>query len=434
MKHIKCFGSICVYLLFSIVMGTMLLYGAFLLPVDKIDEHVAISSQIIYQEQTYPELSRYFSSKLDNWTDSIMLLEAANDAESSTIERAMASFRCRIATAIPTETLIRHYIGGEVFDEIRIYPTYWHGYLIFLKPILLFFTLYQIRIINGAIQALLFFFTCLLMIKRNKDFYLIPWMLGYFMLMPIVLAKSLQYSSCYYVYMFGSLALLLIPGKKLMKYAPFLFLNIGIATAYFDFLTYPIATFGVPMLINLVLLEGTIFKEKILAAIKNGVMWCIGYGAMWVSKWFLASFFLKRDVVYDALSEFVLRTSSYSSDNHLSKAYVVLSNYKEFFRTPVTCLALVCLIYCVYLIIKNWRSISIEAIKTFMIYIVVGLAPAVWYAFATNHSAVHYWFTNKACIVTFLSILFGIVSLIEKMLIKEMKNDGATDSSNSNLQ
>ena len=413
MKPIKCFGCMCVYLLFSIVIGTMLLYGAFLLPVDKIDKHVAISSQIIYKEQTYPELSKHFSSKLDNWTDSIMLLEAANDAESSTMERAMASFRYRIGTATPTETIIRHYIGGEDFDEIRAYPRYWHGYLIFLKPILLFFTLHQIRIINGVIQALLFFCTCLLMIKRNQDFYLIPWMLGYFMLMPIVLAKSLQYSSCYYIYMFGTLALLIIPEKKLIKFAPFVFFNIGIATAYFDFLTYPIATFGVPMLINLLLIGRTFFKEKIIAGIKNGIMWCIGYGGMWVSKWFLASKFLKKDVLFDALSKFIVRTSSSSSDYHLSKVRVVMSNYKEFFRTPITWLSVVCLLYCAYLIVKNWRSISIEVIKTFMLYIVVGLAPAVWYAFATNHSAIHYWFTNKACIVTFLSILFGSVSLTE---------------------
>lgn len=433
MKNIKIFLGIVINLVLSVLIGTGMLFLAFCLPLSSIEKHVTSSAQTIFEEQTYPVLSEDFSSTLDNWTDSTMLLEAANDLKGTTLQRAMkVSRHSFVSIPNPVEVLIRHYVWGEEFDTSFPYPRYWHGFLIFLKPLLEIFDLSQIRVLNGLGQVILFILTAWLLVKKKKEFYLIPWSLGYLMLMPLVLAKSLQYSSCYYIFMIGALVLLLLPKDKLRRLAPFIFLNIGIALAYFDFLTYPIATFGAPMVVYLMLTEETTLNEKTVDGLKNGIMWCIGYGGMWAAKWVLASKILDRDVIADGISQFTERTSSMSFGYEISKVQTIMDNYKEFFRTPVAYIAAVCLFYLVLSTIKNWKKISRQSKESFLLYLVVALAPIVWYCFATNHSAIHVFFTNKACIVSFLAIMFGLISLSQNAT-NEVKADGQDSSSDSVL-
>ena len=234
MKYIKLFLGILINFLCAVSLGTALLCVVFLLPNDNIDKHMVGTAETIWDEGVYPALSEGFSSTLDNFTDSLMLLEAADNNDAPALQRALSAFHGNIGEENnPAGMLVRHYLGQESFDRSYEYPRYWHGFLIFLRPLLMFFDLNQIRIINGICQALLVIITCGLMLKKKKDLYVIPWILGYLMLMPIVSAKSLQYSTCFYVFMTGSLVLLLLPKERLSKYGAFVFLNIGIALAYF---------------------------------------------------------------------------------------------------------------------------------------------------------------------------------------------------------
>lgn len=415
MRSIKIISAIILNLLVAIVLGTALLYVVFLLPNNRIEKHMVQSAITIQNEGMYPCLSQDFSSTLDNFTDSLMLLNASDTNDESVLNRVMAVYHGNIGEGNdPMGMLVYHYVIGIWFDRECDYPRYWHGYLVFLKPLLQFFDFSTIRVINGIAQILLFLSTAWLMFKRKKEFYIIPWMIGYLMLMPIVQAKSLQYSSCHYVFMVGSLALLLLSEEKLRKYGCFVFLNIGIATAFFDLLTYPIATYGVPMLVFLMLTEGDSFKNKIINIIKNGIFWAIGYGGMWVSKWILATRILGRDIIADGISQFTLRASDNVSGYQLIKREVVLENYSTFFSSPAKYIAAVCLVYLIYMIIKSRNYHFKEALIKIAPCWLVGLAPVIWYIFAANHSSIHSWFTNKACLVSVLALFFGLISLTQE--------------------
>ena len=419
LKQIKIGVFLMINLILAVLLGLLLLCGVFTLPVEKIDQNVRKSAPIIQEEGTYPDLSTSFTSTLDNFTDSIMLLEAADDRDASILLRAVSAYRGGMNyTDNPANVLVGHYVGGFDFNTTLPYFRYWHGYLVFLKPLLLITDYHGVRIVNGILQASLFIITALLFLERKKDLYVIPWMLGYLMLMPIVLAKCLQYSSCFYVFMFGALALLLV--NDIQKYAPFIFLNVGIATAFFDFLTYPIATFGVPMAVYLVLTENRYenLSKRIIAIIKNGVIWVIGYVGMWASKWIVTSYIINYNVVKEAFDTFLYRSGDTQSGIHLSRGPVVLGNYATFLQTPVIYVTIICLIYLIYMIVKNRWSHTWIAWKNFIPYFLVGLAPIAWYCFALNHSAVHVFFVNKACIVTYLAILFGLLSVAETKTVE----------------
>lgn len=424
-------------LILAVLLGLALLYIVFLLPTEKMDQNVRKAAFTISEEGVYPKLSSSFTSTLDNFTDSIMLLEAADDRDVPTLTRAVSAYRGGMNYSDnPADVLVGHYVWDYDFETTLTYLRYWHGYLVFLKPLLMLTDYHGIRVVNGIVHALLVLFCAYLFIKRKKDLYAIPWMLGYFMLMPLVLAKSLQYSSCFYVFVIGSLALLLI--KDTWKFAPFIFLNIGIATAFFDYLTYPIATFGVPMAVCLVLMENAENKlvSYIWSVIKNGIFWCIGYAGMWVSKWVVTSIIKHYDVVSEALGVFQYRTSDTEAGVQFSRGSVVAGNFYYFLRTPVIYITLICLVYLIYTLIKNKASHSAYAWKKFIPYLIVSLAPVVWYCFALNHSGVHVFFANKACIVSYVSLLFGLISVSETRdvaveMIQTSEQEVTTDGQNS---
>lgn len=397
--------------------GTLLLMAVYSLPVDAIDAHVRSSAATIQKEGTYPQLYSWCQSQLDNWTDSIMLLEAADATEASVPEKAMNAYRGSLAGYNPAQSLIGRYVQDAEFTETVSYARYWHGYLIAVKPLLTFFDYNTIRILNGVLQLGTLLFVCILMSRKELKPFIVPYLLCYLMLMPVAMAKCLQFSACYYVFTAGVIALLLLKDSARNRYAYLIFLNIGIATAYFDLLTYPITTFGIPMIVYLALSKDDALEEKLGGIVRNGLLWCFGYGAMWSSKWIIAGIVTGENVIRNAIDVFVTRTSTASADGltHYSVFTCEIMNLTSFIKTPFVMLVIAFLFY---LVMRRIRHCDLNRENTATVispYLILALVPFVWFAFATNHSTIHYWFTNKACVMTLAAILFGMTDLARRI-------------------
>ena len=353
------------------------------------------------------------TSKVDNYTDSIMLLEAASASSGSAMNDAMNVPRGDIGELDPYDTIVSHYVDGNAYDETITYSRYWHGYLIFLKPLLQFLDYRAIRIINGIVQAITVLATCFLLYKKGHKKAVVPYFLSFLMLMPVAMAKAFQYSTCFYTFAFGCIALLLLKDEKRRKAAGLVFLWCGIATAYFDLLTYPISTFGVPMMFYLLLADKEDTESKLSQIVRNAIYWCIGLGAMWFSKWTIVTIITGENKFTDALGKVAERTSTVSEEGESYSFYSAeIRNFGAFFLTPVTILAAILIIYMICKLLKKNLTVR-DYVRTLFPFLLTGLAPVAWYAFATNHSVIHYWFTNKGCVVTFLGIVFGLVCLLQ---------------------
>ena len=419
-------GVILLNIVSAALVGTLLLAAVYTLPVSQINNNVKASAKTIQAEGTYPQVSGLFTSVLDNLTDSIMMLEAANDTVESPLIDAMNVPRGCIEEKLPDDVLTAHYIDGLEFDRTLTYPRYWHGYLIFLKPLFLVLNYNTVRMINGFVQALLVILTCCLLYKKGFQSAVIPYILSYCMLMPIALAKAFQYSSCFYVFTIGCIGLLLLPKEKRKEKSYLVFLYCGILTAFFDFLTYPIATFGVPMVFWLLLEENDSTESKISCMVKYGLVWCVGFGCMWAAKWIIGSVITGNHVIADGLASVAMRTSNTSEDGAVQYGVLrcELMNYKEFFTTPVTVLALADIVYMMIRSIKGNASAIDRILRVLFPFLLVSLAPVVWYAFATNHSIIHVWFTNKACITSLLAVMFGLTCLLQAQKREQDRSTG----------
>ena len=408
-------------LILAAAIGIGLLTAVYLLPVEQIEQNVDRSALIIQEEGTYKEISSWFYSRLDNWTDSITLMEAATGPETTALEAAVNVTHGSIVGATPADTLVAHYIDGEPYDSIVEYSRYWHGYLLLIKPLLCFMDYQAIRILNGIVQLLFVATICFLLYQKKLSAYIPSVVLVYLSLMPVALACSIQFSTCFYIIMASLLVLLLINKQKLDRFAGLLFLCIGMATSYFDFWTYPIATFGIPICLLLLLMSTSDLEQKLLQIVKCGIFWCIGFGGFLVSKWVISYLVCGYDFS-KILSLLDVRTSMTDASGVVSLYQIEMLNYTTFLKTPITVLS-------IYFIGKKmcanksdsdlWNQTLYRAVLP---YLLVALAPVVWFAFAGNHSAIHYSFTNKACAVTLFAVLLSAITVYG---LKKTKADNA---------
>ena len=400
-------GAMILAVAVSAGLGTALMIGVYAFPGEKADQNAARSAAVFQEEGVYPRLYSWCHSQIDGWTDAIMLLTAVDHDGDDVVDRAMENRHGRLKDKNPVDSLLGHYVDGKTFDYEFIYGRYWHGYLVWLKPLLSMTDLRGIRAVNGLCQFTLAALTAWLMFKREKRL-ILPFLLTWLMLMPVALAKCMQFSACYYLAVGGTIVLLAAKTGRPDHRTVMVFVFIGIATAFFDFLSYPIATFGIPAVVWLALFPDDSTGRRLGKLIKSGFGWGLGYFGMWASKWSIGSALTGTDLVADAANALEKRTSGFSWDGTVryTISECLSDNFTAFFRTPFTVLVILFLAAAVGLCLMR-RSDRRPGSSLFP-YALTAALPILWYAFTLNHSVIHFWFTNKALSVFVFAIMCGL--------------------------
>lgn len=137
------------------LLGLISLTLVYLLPTERMEQNVKSSMDIFYTESVYPQqVSGYKATQLDNETDAIMLLGAIYDGGNySAIKQAMRAARVDISD-VPSKcnVLIKYAWENQEPDSVSEYSRYWHGYMLWLKPLLLFFDYADIRMLNNDVS------------------------------------------------------------------------------------------------------------------------------------------------------------------------------------------------------------------------------------------------------------------------------------------
>ena len=392
-----------------VIVATTMLTIVYMIPAEYIHDCLDESVGALDYEGTYPSLYNWCVSTLDNYTDAIMLSEAYYEGENPFVS-ALESNIYTCNDMDPVQTIVRLFWEDLKYDSTYAYSRYWHGYLIILKPLLMFFNYSTIRKINGVVQIGLIATLFVLFVQCKEKKFIMPFLVAYLMAVPVALMKSLQFSNCFYVMLIGSIAMMLLKkqGAKKEKYF-LLFLYIGIATSFFDLLTYPILTFGIPCLI-FVLMNSK--KHRSFLDVCNSMFaWGAGYLGMWISKWILASCFTEKNVIEDALASISERLSHTNMVSEIE--YTVMDsltlNFRNYFNSPMSFLFWISIaILLLFCVARKKDSIHVLKTRKFLFSSVVTLLPVFWYAGVVNHSTIHAWYTKNACFV----VVFGVLSTL----------------------
>lgn len=401
-------GKSLLCLLLAVLLGAAAMTAVYALPTGRMHTNVDRSIPLLENEggSFFWAPPDDLSTRLDGYTDAIMMQTAIyNRDRHHLLQEAMLNRRVEFyETGAPITSLIR-YVYGEHKGPISSYARYWNGYLLYLKPLLLFFSLPQIRTMDACFQFCLAAAVLLLAYRKGGTRLAVPMALMILSLNPISTAMSLQYTSMYVLTLGGALAMLsLETWKKENGYLLFLFLGIG--TAFFDFLTYPAAAVGVCLALQ-ALLDSRTGKKALFHAVGSGAAWAFGYGGMWGSKWVLAELLTGEKVLSDALNQVRFRSGSQVSDlagsAKISFWSVVGKNLSVYLTAGYVLLAIGLLAALLWLLLRKRYRFSPDKGRLAVLALCFAV-PFVWYLLLRNHSSQHYWMTHRNLSAAFFAL------------------------------
>lgn len=388
-------------LIISILAGAAALCLVYCLPVKPMQAHMSEGIEAFVQEGDNPFLiPGYKGSSLDNYTDAIMLGNAVFESKLSFYKAAMKAERAIDGEELNQQALQKYLSQGQA-DRVGSYERYWHGYLVILKPLLLVMSYQGIRWLNGILFVCVFLLMIRGFLKRGMKKGCIAFLFAVASLFPMAIPYSLQFSSVYYIGMLSCLVVLyryeFLEEKGNWMY---LFLVIGICTSFLDFLTYPVFTFGMPLVLYMVIRRSD-WKEEILFTIKSGICWCVGYLGMWAGKWTIGSLLTKENIWMDALGTVGLRASNEISGEKAVRIMAVLRNFYIYFNLLGFLLAGLLLFWIVWQLYRYKKQACFGRI-----WCLLGIAcmPILWYMAAANHSYIHYWYTFRNLAVSVFAV------------------------------
>lgn len=277
----------------------------------------------------------------------------------------------------------------------------------------------DIRVLNQLLQiVIVFVLTCLIYYRKGA-----PWaalaLTTYGLLLPIAISQSLQYSWVFYIGVVGSLVIIRFRSwlaEKQRVY--FFFLFLGMLTCYMDLLTYPLFTWGIPMIWWIVTEnDEETERHQLASVIMCGIAWICGYGGIWVGKWLIGGIILHQPLWKYAWGEVQYRAGivPHSEGYMVAHLDVMLQNLNAYQNIQGISLLGGWIIWWLF---QNTRRKQKVSTKKMLALLLIALSPIAWYVILHNHTYMHSSFTYRIWIVALTALL---ALMINSMSGKEIQ-------------
>lgn len=438
-----------VLLLGSALLGTLLLVLVFCLPTGRMKQHAAVSAEEMLGGEDRISGSRFFDyiqTNRETYTDAIMVQNAIERIPGKSVfEHAMRMYHNDLEEAFWTpEDSLKAYCAGQDTGSMYLheYTRYWHGYLVYLKPLLLLFSWKQLSAAGVLLQLLLMAAAVWLSVRKKQPGVAAAMIVGFLFMKPLLVLVSLTMTVCWVI----TLALLIFmlmrnDWLREKKLYPGFFLMAGVLTSYFDFLTYPIVTLGFP-LCTFFLLNGhesagkggtfsqsrqagkegvpggggigRLLKDAVRRVVGYSVCWGIGYAGMWAMKWIIADLTLHTGTIKDAVWSIIGRTEAIGGRPRFNGGFYVIGlNLLEYNHVIYPVMAAVTALVSLALVVAACRKRGTAAVLSGLVpFLIIFCMPFVWIIVVQHHSALHARFTFRIISVAVLAVgCMGIKAL-----------------------
>ena len=327
--------------------------------------------------------------------------------------------------------------GEEITDSYE-YARYWHGYLVFLRPLLAIMSIKGIRALNFIIICACV--TSLFFLLRKKC----GFRAAILFLLPLVMINifvlSLGISDVYDMIIAMVASIILLELIDVREDAGVMFFIFGCLTSFLDLFTIPLVTLCLPLTVFFLvkhrkfgIYEEKDLKQKFITEFGSFVVlcysWALGYILTWAAKWFITEALCNRKIISSALEQVKYRASS----EKITYGLVLSRNFKFLGIGPIFLLILTIagdiglLLYkkkdpkvLREEIKKNLRERLINIIP----FAFITIMPFVWLFVIKQHSAIHAFFVNRILVIFLLGILMIVYELFS---IKPTAEKGKMD-------
>lgn len=406
MRKILLFAALYLVLLMTF---TVLVIVVHLIPRSAIQDNAVRSVELFEREGAYPmKTSIDGTAAVDNFTDCYMLNVALCADATHPVDAAMRNYRYRAVPSMPLST--RHLVDNTLIDQPFEYGKYWHGYQVTFRPLLALMDYSGIRVVNSVAICALLLVTLIVIWRRLSPAIALSLAVSMAMVHSGVLPWSLQFSNCYYIALVSVILLLAVDRLTATFTRQMMcFFAIGAFTSFLDFLTTPVITLGVPLIVVMLKDKSTSQKKLFIGL---SVAWAAGYGLMWVSKWGM-------DILlagYNPMNEVgnSVEIHSAGTDEPLWSLWrkicvMLLSRW-----VPLTVAGLV-----------RWAVVALPVAMAFMTarsragwrenvwLLAVAAMPLVWYFVVAHHSYTHFFITMRSLLVWWFALLCFLCQAID---------------------
>ena len=380
-------------------------------------------------------VSEYVSKEMEwmNWpdfyTDMVMLnIASYSDGSKGALYRAAVNEKIGhtaedsypfeivgwLSERTPIEKVYYTFEEASASAEAVSYGKYWNGYLIFLRPLLLYFNMRQIYLGFRYLLALNFAVTVIVLFLRDKRF-VIPFALAFLSLRPFS-KFCLTYAIVDILLCCFLCASAFLRPKRNAVSEDMFFFGIGVIAIYFTLMSF---SFIIPIFCSVYLGYSVKTREskegRWITSVKHLFWYTAGFVAMWVCKWILLAV-ADRSLLGKVLLSVKQRLSHDDYGEKVSLGEALLWNGCGFYyqnkalvisALVVALASVITVVMYIHLKRTNRNFENMSFVDGVLVTAVVTVATVVRYAIVLNHSRVHYFFMNRL----FAGPVFAILSV-----------------------
>lgn len=300
------------------------------------------------------------------------------------------------------------------------YSRYWHGSVIFIRPLML---LGDVRVVKlaGIFFALLFLIIdCIMLIKRGQKFGAAALVISFAAVQMYNIRLSLEYMSTVLICL-GMLPFFVCLEKRGDVPLSVLSVICGTMTAFFDFLTTETLTILIPLIIIMMIrknegrFEG--FKRELATSAKCGVSWACAYLCTFLVKWTAASIVTGENKFIAAIFSAEVRVNGEAEELSpvMQMIFAPLANISAMFGgyervSPANIIAGLFITAAIsagiFFIFRRGEKGSGKGFVWLML--VLGFVPYLRYIVLNNHSYLHEFFTYRAQAASVLALMGAV--------------------------
>lgn len=373
-----------------------LLLAAYALPGGPVRANVSRSIPLLEREGLYPSYFGFKLFQMDNYTDTIMLFEAAAADETDPLTAMMTNTTYNVDNFETMHLDLRRYLEQDTAALTPFsYARYWHGYLIWLRPLLLVCTYGQIRVLNYLVLGVLLAAVLRLLCRRCHLRTACWFAASQLAVAVFFVPRQMQFFTTFAIAYAGCAWVLAKPRRSDDLCVGLVVL--GAATAFCDLLVTPILTLGLPVACWLMLPPQHLRAgpRQCAAVVSGSLCWGGGYALCWAAKWVCAGLITGQDVLGDALRQAGVRTAADSWHGmELTWGNIIRFVYEALRDRGLLWPLAALLVLAAGLFALCLRS-RVALGRALPLGLTALMAP-VWLAALRTHSIQHGWFTWRA--------------------------------------
>jgi len=349
---------------------------------------------------------------LDTFSDGIMINMSYAVESSKPIKSALEGNQKILRNSANVSENLTNLFSDSITSNWS-YGRYWHGWMVVIRPLLVFFDYSEIRYLNIIFMTLLLIIFLGMVYKYIGINAELAFILGFLLVNFWIVPLCLHYSSVFYLALIFGIILILLRNKP--HIFGLCFFTVGSLTCFFDLLSAPMVTLGVCLVLAYMLISNNhhTFLSEAKIMFNYCVLWFLGYSLTWATKIMLLLTLNNKTVFTEAISQIILRSGS-NSGKVMSLSQRFLNIEKNFEMLGLNKILLLVFIMVIFIAILVCLFYDKEKIKKVSMLACIGFIPMMWYVLIGDHSKVHTRFTYRALITTIVSYIYMLFVLIDK--------------------